>query len=539
MLGAERQHAGLVAAVEQRVAVLDERRAAVRERLPERGGVVVAESPQAADHPLGDELLEGGDRLGERRLGVAVVREVEVDPVDAEPLEAALDLAPDPVAREAPVAGSPVTGLKTLVVTRSPSGLAVGAPAADERLAAPAAVGVGRVEPADPGAQAASMISHASSSFVAPAEERGRRADAAEVAAAERDPRRHCSDCDRARQLVAELPELREEALVDQPAEHLDRRALRADDRPADDPLDDDEVAHAPDDDALVPLDQELGELVELLVLAAARVDLDERQARGLAGGVEGGAERRGDLLDARKPGESKPLPWPSTLRTSWYSQGERCSSMSSALGDDLQAVDAAAQQPDRAAEVAVADQARRLRDLGDRELQPELGGLVDGLEEELVAVGPLVRRLLKREQLVGAQVALVVGAALAGQHGLGELRLASRRALGPVVDLQRQVGERHAAVGRDEPGVLHVEAGLAVLRDRVRVHREDHVLRSSVSSPSPIFGNSIIVIPIEWPVTWPSWKPRSRKPFETARWTSCAVAPSRSAPRAASKYSS
>ena len=27
---------------------------------------------------------------------------------------------------------------------------------------------------------------------------------------------------------------------------------------------------------------------------------------------------------------------------------------------------------------------------------------------------------------------------------------------------------------------------------------------RSSVSTPSPIFGNSIIVIPIEWPVTWP-----------------------------------
>ena len=47
----------------------------------------------------------------------------------------------------------------------------------------------------------------------------------------------------------------------------------------ADDPLDDDEVADAPDDDALVPLDQELGELVEVLVLAAARVHLEQRQA--------------------------------------------------------------------------------------------------------------------------------------------------------------------------------------------------------------------------------------------------------------------
>src|SRR5581483_8496767 len=49
---------------------------------------------------------------------------------------------------------------------------------------------------------------------------------------------------------------------------------------------------------------------------------------------------------------------------------------------------------------------------------------------------------------------------------------------------------------------------------------------RSSVSSPSPIFGHSIIVIPIEWPVTCPSLNPRSMKPFETARCTSCAVAP-------------
>src|SRR4029079_17373021 len=29
---------------------------------------------------------------------------------------------------------------------------------------------------------------------------------------------------------------------------------------------------------------------------------------------------------------------------------------------------------------------------------------------------------------------------------------------------------------------------------------------RSSVSTPSPTFGNSIIVMPIEWPVTWPRW---------------------------------
>src|SRR5919204_1174269 len=44
-------------------------------------------------------------------------------------------------------------------------------------------------------------------------------------------------------------------------------------------------------------------------------------------------------------------------------------------------------------------------------------------------------------------------------------------------VDAHRQAGERLAARGADEPRVLHVEARAAVGADRVRVHREDHVL--------------------------------------------------------------
>ena len=89
-------------------------------------------------------------------------------------------------------------------------------------------------------------------------------------------------------------------------------------------------------------------------------------------------------------------------------------------LRDDLQAVDAAAQQPDRGGERRRADQARRLGDLGRRELEPELRGLVDRLEQQLVAVRPFLGRLLEREQLVGAEVALVVGAARALEHRLG-----------------------------------------------------------------------------------------------------------------------
>ena len=58
--------------------------------------------------------------------------------------------------------------------------------------------------------------------------------------------------------------------LVDQPAEHLDRRALGADDLVADDARDDLVVPDAPRLHALVQLGQRLGELVQLLVLAPA-----------------------------------------------------------------------------------------------------------------------------------------------------------------------------------------------------------------------------------------------------------------------------
>ena len=51
----------------------------------------------------------------------------------------------------------------------------------------------------------------------------------------------------RAGQLVACAPELREEVVVDQLPEHLDRRPLRADDLVADDARDDLVVADAPD----------------------------------------------------------------------------------------------------------------------------------------------------------------------------------------------------------------------------------------------------------------------------------------------------
>ena len=67
--------------------------------------------------------------------------------------------------------------------------------------------------------------------------------------------------------------------------------------------------------------------------------------------------------------------------------------------------------------EVVLADEHRRGRGVAARELEPELGGLVHDLEQQLVAVDPLVGALLERQQLLRVQIALVVAARLARQH--------------------------------------------------------------------------------------------------------------------------
>ena len=81
-----------------------------------------------------------------------------------------------------------------------------------------------------------------------------------------------------------------------------------------------------------------------------------------------------------------------------------------------LEAQISAAEQAQRSGDFSVLQQARRRLDLEPRELQPELRALVDGHEEQLVAVRELVRRLLEGEQLVRPQVALVVACARPGK---------------------------------------------------------------------------------------------------------------------------
>jgi putative ATPase len=74
------------------------------------------------------------------------------------------------------------------------------------------------------------------------------------------------------------------------------------------------------------------------------------------------------------------------------------------------------------APQVALLDQPDRLLCIVPGELEPELGRLVRHLEEELVAMNPLVGRLLEREEPVRIQVALVVRAGVSGQDRLREI---------------------------------------------------------------------------------------------------------------------
>src|SRR6476661_1451656 len=75
-------------------------------------------------------------------------------------------------------------------------------------------------------------------------------------------------------QPASRLPQPRHLPLRDQLAEHLDRRALRTDGLLAERPGDDRVVAKTPHPDALVPFGQQLGDLVEVLVLAAVAIQV-------------------------------------------------------------------------------------------------------------------------------------------------------------------------------------------------------------------------------------------------------------------------
>ena len=66
---------------------------------------------------------------------------------------------------------------------------------------------------------------------------------------------------------------------------------------------------------------------------------------------------------------------------------------------------------------VALAYLAGSGRNLETGVLQPELGRLVHDLEQQLVVVHPLRTGLLERQELIGAQVALIVTRRVAGEN--------------------------------------------------------------------------------------------------------------------------
>jgi len=88
----------------------------------------------------------------------------------------------------------------------------------------------------------------------------------------------------------------------------------------------------------------------------------------------------------------------------------------------DLQRLVRALQQAKRRCDLAALEEPRRFLDLVPAELEPDLRRLVDGLEEELVPVDPLVGRLLQREERIGAEIPLVIASTLALQKTPDEL---------------------------------------------------------------------------------------------------------------------
>ena len=90
---------------------------------------------------------------------------------------------------------------------------------------------------------------------------------------------------------------------MDHLPQHLDRRPLCPHDLVADDAGDDLVVADPPHCDALVPLDERLGELVELLVVASLDIHLDEIETFLRHRSLECLAERRRHPANLTKAG--------------------------------------------------------------------------------------------------------------------------------------------------------------------------------------------------------------------------------------------
>jgi hypothetical protein len=158
-------------------------------------------------------------------------------------------------------------------------------------------------------------------------------------------------------------------------------------------------------------------------VLAPVHVELDDRQPRPLERAVERLAQRGRDLADAAEARRVEAAAVTEQLADLVVLPRGHVLEHLELRRDEREALVGATQQAQRRGELVRGHPVGRLGDLGDGELQPQLGRLVDGLEQELVAMRPLVGTLLEREQLVGAQVPLVVARSRAREDGSQLLR--------------------------------------------------------------------------------------------------------------------
>src|SRR4029079_3029589 len=138
------------------------------------------------------------------------------------------------------------------------------------------------------------------------------------------------------------------------------------------------------------PFDERLCQLVELLVVAALHVDLDEIETGLRNGGVECLTEGRCDPAHLPEPGGVEAASVTQHLADGLVLPGRHLLEHVELPRDELEAERAAAKQPKRSSELAGAQMFRRARDLRRPELEPELRRLVHGLEQELVWVRAL-----------------------------------------------------------------------------------------------------------------------------------------------------
>jgi hypothetical protein len=134
-----------------------------------------------------DQIVESLEGLLEGRLRIGLVDEEHVEPLDAEPLQAALHLPFEVSAGETAVVRTVTHGVEGLRAHEDPidDARVLGLqPPPDEGLASPAAVGVGGVEEVDPDLERAVHDDEGLGLALALRKEAGVGSDAPEIPAA-------------------------------------------------------------------------------------------------------------------------------------------------------------------------------------------------------------------------------------------------------------------------------------------------------------------------------------------------------------------